>query len=181
MTFLAKIECKSCKMPFQKLNNHCMDECNIDNSDGCDTSIQECRNTSFEDETGKTIEHTYCHCLIPIDELENEDICEYKVDCDTKNGIDCNDQGKCVDLPGIIGKSCLCNIYYAGKYCDEERTCENALNKFQTPCLNGGSCEESNVKGINYFCNCKDGYYGQYCENVHPCHPLKVKVILKSL
>ena len=170
--------CHKCKEDYQKTENQCRDECDIETGDGCDAEIQECRLTTSLDHAGNQISHSYCHCLIPEDQLEDKNICVYKVNCN--NGMysdDCNGNGRCVQLPGIIGKSCLCNIDWAGEYCENPRTCSNGHGEFQKRCLNGSKCTEISRDGIEFKCECGDEFYGNHCENVHPCHHLKVSTL----
>ena len=105
----------------------------------------------------------------------NIENCRLKTEQIILNGQseDCSEHGKCLQLPGIIGKSCLCQIDWAGEYCDQPRTCFNSFGDFQKPCLNGGECIETSNDGDFIECVCENGFYGKNCENIHPCHHLK--------
>ena len=94
-----------------------------------------------------------------------------------ENDSDCHN-GKCVIFPGEKDKSCLCPMTHAGPFCESERTCVHESVKYQRPCLNGGICglNDSETKSdFLYSCDCSETYFtGFHCEEVHPCHPLKV-------
>ena len=131
-------------------NNECV--CQIDVNDRPADKSCKCRNGTFDGEK----------CITT---------CDIDTDC---NG------GRCLTLPGNKHKSCYCPIELAGEKCERARTCDDKLNPYQKPCLNGGECLPVVTKknsDVPYTCNCmKTWFYGDYCEKVHPCHPLKVKV-----
>ena len=59
-----------------------------------------------------------------------------------------------------------------GAKCELDRNCDTTETKYQKACLNGGKCSTDN--NGNPSCNCDETYfYGEYCEHVHPCHPMK--------
>ena len=59
-----------------------------------------------------------------------------------------------------------------GAKCELDRNCYTTETKYQKACLNGGKCS-TDTNG-NPSCNCDETYfYGEYCEHVHPCHPMK--------
>lgn len=70
---------------------------------------------------------------------------------------------------------------HAGPFCDTLRTCEHKDVRYQEPCLNDGICivSDSEAKSDHtYTCDCSDTYFtGFYCEEVHPCHPMKVSSV----
>ena len=165
--------CEKCVEEFQTITNQCRDECDISNGKGCNQETEECRIGKYINKDGDEFDHTYCHCLVPEDELEDKDICKYKINCRKEGSSqDCSGNGKCVDLPGIIGKSCLCQIDWAGEYCEQPRTCKNGHGRFQNFCLNGGKCKEKS--DTVFECDCGAEFFGKHCENVHSCHHLKV-------
>ena len=115
--------------------------------------------------------YTYCKCNIP---LASDGTCRYEQStCSDGNAVDCYGNGRCVELPGKTEKSCLCKITHAGQFCETRRSCQYAYNDWQKPCLNNGTCDDSNDDHFLYKCKCASGFYGDYCENVHPCHPFK--------
>jgi hypothetical protein len=69
-----------------------------------------------------------------------------------------------VTSENAIGFSCYCLPLWHGTYCDTPITsgfCENA------PCLNGGSCTETQS---NFVCTCPPLFTGTSCElDVLPC------------
>ena len=134
--------------------------------------------TSFIDFKGNEIIHTYCHCLVPDEELDDKNVCKYKVNCkDSEESEDCHGNGKCVQLPGVVGKSCLCKIEWAGEFCQKRRTCLNGQDDFQRLCLNGGQCNKKGGDSDEFECDCGDEFFGEHCEKIHPCHHLKVILI----
>ena len=59
-----------------------------------------------------------------------------------------------------------------GQKCELDRNCNHPETDYQKACLNGGKCITD--ENGNPTCDCKDtNFYGEYCENVHPCHPMK--------
>ena len=65
----------------------------------------------------------------------------------------------------------------AGLKCEKQRDCTYEGHAYQSPCLNNGTCEEGvNLKlpDVPYTCTCSIGFDGPFCEEVHPCHPMKV-------
>ena len=122
------------------------------------------------------------------DKCRSDDDCENGICQDTDDGnrcksttcsqnSDCN-EGKCMILPGQELKSCLCPMTHAGSFCESLRTCDYADIPNQRPCLNDGNCIEgasSERPDLSYTCDCSETYFsGFHCEDVHPCHPLKV-------
>ena len=105
---------------------------------------------------------------------------EGNYDCLTTTCIDdteCNG-GKCITFPDQESKSCFCPISQAGIFCELVRSCDHKDVPNQRPCLNGGMCisgDSEKHPGVPYTCDCKNTYFtGFYCENMHPCHPMKV-------
>ena len=138
-----------------------MDDCVVDGNVGCNENEK---------------------CVVEEIELDDESIsqraiCKNKPSspCNDGNGPDCNDNGKCVKLPGIENKSCLCKITHGGQFCESPRKCDNGKGlETQNPCLNKGKC--TMIGDETYKCDCEKGFYGANCENVHPCHRLLVRV-----
>lgn len=162
------------------MTNKCRNECDIINNDGCNNGTEICSNGVLE-ENGNFFNYTYCNCTIPSSQLADEESCQYKqTNCNDGTSLDCYGNGKCVRLPDQTEESCFCKITNAGKYCQNQRTCRSA-NEFdsQRLCLNYGTCEETENEPY-YKCKCETGFYGTNCENLHPCHPFKVKVFLFS-
>ena len=162
------ITCKKCDGNHFNEARKCIDECDIATNAGCNVH-QKC-------EQGP--DKAFCRCLLP--ENEDDGHCQPKKCAD----FGCNGNGKCVQLPGSKEKTCLCKITHAGLFCDEPRGCRETKTvlKNQEPCLNGGKCVSDNENGHPYKCNCKEGFYGEFCEKISPCHPFKAKVkILQSL
>ena len=82
----------------------------------------------------KNDDHTVCECNLEDNE-KDPNKCEPKPSKCNCNG-DCNDNlcnghGKCILFPGATEKSCLCNMSYAGEFCESPRICVSAerLNK----------------------------------------------------
>ena len=123
------------------------------------------------------------------DECLTNDDCDNGVCNHDKEGIfkcfrtSCNDDsecnyGKCIIFPGEDSKRCLCQITHAGIFCDSIRTCDHDEIPYQPPCLNNGICYPGNSEDkpdVPYTCDCSDtDFTGFYCEDLHPCHPIKV-------
>ena len=176
------IECLECKNEYNDLSNNCRNECDIQNNDGCNNETEICKNGILE-EDGTKFGYTFCECQIPPLQLAEDGSCNYKPSsCNDGTTRDCYGNGKCVNLPGNTEKSCFCKITHAGKFCESPKTCENSEDfDHQLSCLNNGTCTkvEDHVDDVNdlYRCKCKAGFYGKYCEHIHPCHSFKVKVI----
>ena len=161
---------------YNDIDNDCRNECDIQTNEGCVDGLEKCTETTVLMK-GVEVTHSFCECQVPENDRdpENPDVCGYEPSqCHDGNGIDCNGHGKCVVLPGASSKSCLCNIKYAGEFCQEPRTCSNGHGAYQKVCLNDGKCKENNTNTVGYHCDCTIGFYGQNCELIHPCHPLKV-------
>lgn len=167
-----ELQCLKCDHDYNDITKNCKNECDIKTNEGCIDGIEEC-DTTTELSESKEISYTYCKCLIPEDDRDenNPEICRYEPnECHNGNGIDCNGNGKCVHLPGKDKKSCFCKITHGGEYCEDPITCNNG-----NPCLNSGSCQSVDNDKV-YKCDCRDGFYGRNCEEIHPCHPFVVKV-----
>ena len=140
-----------------------LSECDIVTGDGCN-SYQKCIQGP---------DKAFCECQLPLS--EDDGTCQPKECTDSS----CNGNGKCVQLPGSKQKVCLCKITHAGLFCEKPRGCprtETEVLANQDPCLNGGICVSESQSGHPYKCDCEEGFYGEFCEKISPCHRLKAKV-----
>ena len=56
--------------------------------------------------------------------------------------------------------SCKCFIHFIGSSCQtDSRPCS------KYPCLNNGTCLNTNINETEFECKCKNNFYGLYCEN----------------
>ncbi|XP_036327522.1 protein crumbs isoform X3 [Rhagoletis pomonella] len=93
-----------------------------------------CTNTGFEG----------INCDIDIDECALD--IEY-----------CGGLGRCINLLGSF--KCICQDNFCGAYCNLTDPCKNG----NSPCMNGGTCEEECGDEVDYTCNCTTGYEGKDC------------------
>ena len=88
-----------------------------------------------------------------------------ELDADPCEPNPCQGGAQCVQFG--YDYECQCPALTHGKNCQltKSSSCD------QNPCLNGGTCRESNLGG-SFFCLCRPGYQGSVCEEpLDPCQP----------
>ena len=72
----------------------------------------------------------------------------------------CSKNGICLFDSAIQKYSCQCFNNFNGISCQfDSRSCS------YYPCLNNGTCLNSNLNSTDFACQCKFNYYGVFCEN----------------
>ncbi|XP_050423737.1 protein crumbs isoform X2 [Adelges cooleyi] len=84
------------------------------------------------------------------------DDCSIDIDECVELNVRCGHRGECKNSPGSY--SCLCEEGFCGHSCHLINPCLT-----ESPCSNGGTCQERCTETIDYECICINGYVGKNC------------------